>query len=394
MNKDIMRHIYPIALAHFTLELCNGFLPVIYPILITTMGLTYTQVGFVALITIIGDTLSQPLFGYLSDRWGPRLIVIASIAWIGLIMGLVGLVGNYWVLLLVVGFGALGSAAFHPAGASSSGAVGIDKRGGALAVFSVGGTLGSALSPLLITMAIGLLGLRGTLVLPPIAVAMAIVLYSQWKPSSQVVSNKSQTDTLSASAPAGSLIALVLITLIVMCRSWFHFSFVTYLAEWLQAPGWSLVRRGQALTILSISIGVGCLVGGVLSDKIGRWQVLVLGLGLLAPVYWLFITTSGDFLVFLAACIGFLIGLSFPVTIAAAQESWPRGVGFASALATGIGWLPGGIGASLTGFIADRTSLATGLHWLVVAPLLGVVCALIYSAFKSRDAHQIELGRV
>ncbi len=389
MGRDTVRHIFPIALAHFSIELCNNFMPVLYPILITTMGLSYTQVGFVAFVSIIGDTLAQPLFGYLSDRWGPRAIVVASVAWIGLVMGLVGLVGNYWLLLLVVGFGALGSAAFHPAGASSTGSVDADKRGGALAVFSVGGTLGSALSPLLITVIIGLLGLSGTLVLAPIAVGTAVLLYWEWNLGRRAAAHASfdrrLADARPTDAPPGSLLALALVTLIVMCRSWYHFSFSTYLAEWLQSQGWSLVRSGQTLTILSIAVGVGCLAGGALSDRIGRWRVLALGLGLLAPTHWLFIHTSGDWLALLTGCIGFLIGFSFPVTIAAAQEAWPRGVGLASALATGIGWLPGGVGASLTGFIADQSSLTIGLQWLTVAPVLGLLCAFAYSSHRGHD---------
>lgn len=395
MNRNMIRYLYPMALGHFAIELCNNFLPVLYPILITTMGLTYTQVGFVAFISIVGDTLSQPLFGHFSDRWGSRPMVIASIAWIGIVMALVGLVDNFWVLLLVVGFGALGSAAFHPAGASSTGAVSADKRGGALAVFSVAGTLGSALSPLIITVAIGLFYLRGTLILAPLGVAIAFLLWREWNPGREVAPHASLDKRLagarSVDAPAGSTMILILITLIVMCRSWFHFTFMTYLAEWLQAQGWSLVRSGQALTALSISIGVGSLAGGVLSDRIGRWRVLVLGMGLLAPAYWLFLTSSSGLLSLLIGCIGFLVGFSYPVTIAAAQEAWPRRMGLASALAVGIGWLPGGIGASLTGFIADRTSLAIGLQWLVVAPILGLCCALAYSAFNSRRARQAKL---
>ena len=120
MNANPIRLILPIALAHLTIELCNNYMPVVYPILIPTMGLTYAQVGLVTLVASIGATLVQPLFGFLSDRWKPRRIVVASIIWIGLLMGLVGLTRNYWLLILLVGLGSLGSAAFHPAGATAA----------------------------------------------------------------------------------------------------------------------------------------------------------------------------------------------------------------------------------------------------------------------------------
>ncbi len=37
------------ALGHFALELAHGFLPVVYPLLQERMGLSYTQIGLVAL---------------------------------------------------------------------------------------------------------------------------------------------------------------------------------------------------------------------------------------------------------------------------------------------------------------------------------------------------------
>jgi FSR family fosmidomycin resistance protein-like MFS transporter len=179
-------------------------------------------------------------------------------------------------------------------------------------------------------------------------------------------------------------VGLILIILAVMCRSWFQVSLVTYLPEWLQSQGWSPVNSGQMLTMLLISVSAGTLIGGLLSDRIGRWQVLALSLGLLGPTAWLFMTSSGLAQAGLLALTGALIGASFPVVVVMAQETWPRGVGLASALVMGLGWLPGGIGASFTGFVADQTSLSIALGWLIVAPVLGLGCTLMYAAVLRR----------
>ncbi|MCJ7819367.1 MAG: MFS transporter, partial [Syntrophales bacterium] len=142
MNSNPIRRLYPIAVAHLTIELCSSYLPVIYPILITTMGLSYAQVGLVTLVGSGGVTLAQPIFGYLSDRRESRHIIPISVIWVGLLMGLVGLAPSYWSLILLVGLAGLGSAAFHPAGASAAGSITAARRGAALSVFSVGGSLG------------------------------------------------------------------------------------------------------------------------------------------------------------------------------------------------------------------------------------------------------------
>jgi FSR family fosmidomycin resistance protein-like MFS transporter len=104
----------------------------------------------------------------------------------------------------------------------------------------------------------------------------------------------------------------------------------------------------------------------------------------LGPTQWLFMSASGSAQTLLVGLVGILLGSTFPVTIVMAQEAWPRSVGLASALAMGLGWLPGGLGASFTGFVADQTSLATALQWLVIAPALGLACALIYALVWSK----------
>jgi FSR family fosmidomycin resistance protein-like MFS transporter len=388
LHSNPIRSLYPIALAHLTLEVCDNYLPVVYPILIATMGLSYAQVGLVTLIGSVGATLVQPLFGYLSDRLETRRIILSSIIWIGAVMGVVGLARSYGLLVLLVSLGSIGSAAFHPAGASAAGSITTTRRGATLSVFSVSGTLGTALSPLLISAGISWLGLPGTTLLIPIALLSGWLLYHQLGWGGNTQPGAAPTGPQAADGQArpqnGSLVALALVILAVMCRSWFQVSLITYLPEWLQGQGWSLLRSGQMLTLLLISISMGTLLGGTLSDRIGRWQVLALSLGLLGPTQWFFMRAGGPAQVGFVVPVGVLIGASFPVTVVMAQENWPRGVGLASALVMGLGWLPGGIGASFTGLLADQTSLATALHWLVIPPVLGLACVLIYALVWAR----------
>jgi MFS family permease len=88
----------------------------------------------------------------------------------------------------------------------------------------------------------------------------------------------------------------------------------------------------------------------------------------------------------LAAFIGMLLGTTFPVSIVMAQETWPSGVGIASGLVMGLGWLPAGIGASVTGAIADRLSLEAGLRTLFVPALIGVGLVIVYGITQGRRA--------
>ncbi|MBN1992073.1 MAG: MFS transporter [Anaerolineae bacterium] len=385
MFSHLTRLAWLIVGAHLVIELCNNFLPVVFPLFITTIGLTYTQVGIVTLVAGTCGTLTQPFFGYLSDRWGSRQLTVFSLAWIGLTMGLVGFAWNYPSLVLLAALGALGSAAFHPAGATIALTDGKrEKRGTSVSVFSVGGNLGTALSPLWITLGLTWLGIQGTVILIPVALLFSLFLYRQLIPKTS--SAQAQPSPWPAQSQPnrpqkienGALLGLILVVMAVMSRTWFQITLVTYLPEWLRSEGHTLAYGGQMLSVMLVFIGVGSLTGGTLSDRIGRWQVLALSLLLLAPVHWLFLSTTGAGQMALAGVMGVLLGASFPVGLVMAQDAWPSRVGMATALVMGLGWATGGIGASVTGFLADQFSLTTGLLSLVLTPLVGVLCTLAY----------------
>ncbi|MCH7664041.1 MAG: MFS transporter, partial [Chloroflexi bacterium] len=239
---------YLTALGHMTLEFSHNFLPVVYPALIVTMGLTYAQVGTMALVSGLGATVLQPLFGYLSDRWEPRVMIQASVAWIGTLLGLTGFMPTYGLMLLVVGVGALGSAAFHPAGASLSSKGAGRRRGSALSVFSVSGNFGSALSPIIVGIAVAWFGTRGTGVVIPIAVAMGLYLAMRFRQAGKGKSASTNTEEEKHTARNESKMALALIVLAVATRSWVQGSLITYLPEWLQGQGYSLGAAGATAT--------------------------------------------------------------------------------------------------------------------------------------------------
>ncbi len=387
MTTYLSRFAMLTAVAHLTLELSMNFLPVVYPTLITAFGLSYAQIGLIATVMTMFGALAQPIFGYLSDRWGANQVVIISIAWCGLVMGSVGFVQNYLMLLVLVACAALGSAAFHPAGAVLAAASANKGKGAAISIFSVGGNLGAALSPLWVSLGIALFGLSGTVIVIPVALLVTFLLYQQLilQPSLQFNSTTSTPVTPNPQQTKISntvWLGLALITFFVMCRSWVQVALMTYLPEWIQSQGYSLAFGGQILAIFMISVSVGSFVGGPLSDQIGRWKVVVGSLTILAVMLWLFTQVPIYGQVILASGMGIMTGASFPVAIVMAQEIWPRGVGLASSLVLGLGWAPGGIGAWFTGRLADQSTLTSGLQWLTLPPLLAVVAILIYTQLR------------
>jgi FSR family fosmidomycin resistance protein-like MFS transporter len=369
------------SLAHLILEANFNFLPVTYVLLIPKLGLTYSQIGALALVASLAGSSTQLLFGWLSDRGDPRVIVIGSLVWSGVLMGLVGFMPSYGALAALLVCAALGSAAFHPPAAALSSLTEAGNRGRAMSLFSVGGNLGSALSPALVGLALGAFGLASTVVLIPLALATAFFLARQLRGidlSSLRGARHGSAPQAGSRARAGSMVALMAIIAVVGARSYYQMALMTYLPEWLRADGQSLAMAGAALAIFMVAVSVGSLFGGSLSDRVGRLPVIGLSLVLMVIGHWLLLRLGGAGQMAAVILLGLMIGASFPVTIVMAQEAWPRNVGFASALAMGLGWMPAGLGAWVVGLIADRHTLDAGLGSLLYAPLVGMAALGMY----------------
>jgi FSR family fosmidomycin resistance protein-like MFS transporter len=305
-------------------------------------------------------------------------MVAGSIGWIGLWMGLFGVVAyygqRYWMLIPIIIIGSFASAAYHPAGAALVPANTSTKRGAAMSLFSVGGNLGSALSPLIVSAGLLWFGLRGTAVLIPLGLLISLFLFSQ----SRQLALPKHTAVQGGESQYGSWLALGLIVLMVAARSWFQGSLTTYLPEWLLSEGRPLSVASSIFSVLLVSLSLGSISGGTLSDKVGRVPIIAGSMLLMGPLHWLMLHTTGLSQIICIGLVGVTIGASFPVTILMAHEIWPRATGLAGSLVMGLGWLPAGIGSWVVGLVADRSSLTNGLTTLIFVPLVGVAAVLLF----------------
>ena len=412
------------AAGHLGIELVSNFLPIVYPILVAEAGFSFAQVGTVTLVATLGITLPQPLLGLVVRRFAAGRLVLIAVVWCGLFYGAVGLVPRFWPLLVWVALGGLGSALFHPAGSVVASVAHSRRRGASMSIFSVGGNVGAALSPLLMAAVIGWQGLRGTLVTVPLALVMAALLWlipgrgatpdrverpGRRRADPQPVPNsaarvppRSDAGAVAGksphlaeagrSAPAAGAraagVALGLIVLFAMARAWYQVSLTTYFPLWIDSHDGARTGLAQVLFVLVGSLPAGSLLGGALSDRVGRWQVVLAAAALLVPVNGALLAVGPGgapaAVLPLTAAIGCLIGMTYPVAIIMAQEAWPRNIGLAGGLVMGLGWLPGGVGASALGLLADSAGLQRALSTLVVPLLVGVAAIGAYAAIRIR----------
>jgi len=377
-----LRPLYLIVLGHTVVDAFQNILPVVLPLLRQQFGLSYSRVGLAAALLTISSSMIQPLFGWLSDRWKTQWFLPAGIVWTGMFMGVVGLVPSYWALLLVLTLTGIGTAAFHPvaslAAAQASGA----QRGLGMSFFTAGGNLGFAVGPIFATWFLTRFSLKGTAVLMILGTLTAAVIHLNRRELEVPFQRAAQSgNPQSTPIPWARLSTLcMLITL----RSWGYSGLVIFLPMLLLAQGVPLALAGRALFVFLFFGALGGLLGGHLSDRIGRQQVIAGSLLLYPLLMAAALAASGPSRWILLATAGMALLASFSVTVVFAQELLPQNVGLASGLTLGLAFGTGGLGVGMSGILADLVGLSVSVWILVFLPGLAGLLALALRSASPR----------
>jgi FSR family fosmidomycin resistance protein-like MFS transporter len=251
-----------------------------------------------------------------------------------------------------------------------------------MSIFSVGGNLGAAVSPLWVALWTASFGLQSALTILPVALVGAFLLQQQ--SGSLPLFARSPAAASSGSLERTVWVGVGLVVAAVIMRSWFQVALMTYLPVWVERTGGTLAQGGQLLSLFLFAIGGGSLLGGLLSDRIGSWRVLTGSMATLALAYWFFLHGGLQIQALTLLVAGVAVGCTYPTAILLAVDVLPGHAALASGLIMGWGWAPAGLGAWLTGYLADQGSLAAGLQLLLLPPLVGLLCLCVFKVFEQR----------
>jgi FSR family fosmidomycin resistance protein-like MFS transporter len=369
--------ILPIALmviGHTVVDTSQSIMPVVLPLLQDQFGLNYSEVGVAAALLSISSSMVQPAFGWLSDRWPTGWFLPAGIVWTGIFMGLVGIVPNYGALLLVITLTGLGTAAFHPAASMVVAHASQAQRGLAMSFFSAGGNVGYSVGPIIAVWLLNWFQLKGTMAVaaPCVLTAAAVYLWRQ-EMGSPRVNREVKMPQGSGCIPWGRLSILCLL---IALRSWGYSGLMVFLPLLLHAEGVPLSVTARALFVFLFCGALGGLLGGHLSDRVGRLKVIASSLLLFPVMMALALLDRGPIGWILLAVAGMALLASFSVTVVFAQEMLPDNIGLASGLTLGLAFGMGGLGVAVSGVIADRFGLLPSIWLMLVLPGIAGLLAL------------------
>jgi MFS transporter, FSR family, fosmidomycin resistance protein len=345
-----------VTLAHGLNDAYASFIPPLLPRIMGRLELSIALAATLSVVFSVASSLPQPLFGYLADRYGRRVFAIAGPLVSGVFVASIGFANSFAVLLVILMLGGLGSAAFHPPGASYAVRVAEGQGGGTrYSIFSFGGAAGFTVGPLL---AVGLVQWRG---MDGMWIAMIPALVLMPFLFTRLPSGRAEAARATPPPPPATVLRhlagpLGLIFGISATMAFIQRTFLTMEPIIVAQGGGSEALGALALTVYLGAQSIGTVTGGVLADRMNRRTLLLHLCAWALPAHLLavWIGPYGALGFAATAAAGFLGMATLPPIVVMAQELVPSGTAVSSGIVMGLAWATGSIGVLGTGVLADR----------------------------------------
>ncbi|TDL83461.1 MFS transporter [Peribacillus frigoritolerans] len=376
--------LFIIGLCHLLNDSIQSVIPAMFPILEKTMGLTFTQLGFIAFTLNMVSSVLQPVVGWYTDK-RPMPYALP----IGLTSSLAGIVGlafapSFSLILMSVFFIGLGSAVFHPEGSRVAYLAAGERRGLAQSIYQVGGNTGSSSAPLITALILVPFGQFGAIWFT-IAAALAVmflIYIANWYTLklSAIRKEEKKNGKIKKEVKLTKAIysALAVIVFLVFARSWYGSAISNFYTFYVIEKYHLSIAQSQVYIFIFLAMGaLGTFAGGPLADRFGKRTIILYSLLATAP-FALILPFAGPIAAYpLIAAIGFILSSSFSVTVVYAQELIPGKIGTMSGLTVGLAFGMGAIGSVALGSLIDAFGLTAVMTGIALLPILGTLAYLL-----------------
>ncbi len=386
LTKSQKTTIAAISAGHFVNDSYSNMLGPLLPLLMAKLGFSLSQAGFLGSLLVFSSSLTQPLYGYLGDRYVHRAFAVYGPLVTAVFMSMIGIAPGYYTLAVFLLLGGVGIAAFHPQAAALVSSAAKGRQGFSMSVFVTCGSLGYAFGPTLATLFILSFGLERSYLtaVPGILIGLWLMRLVPGNLSS-VKSHQERAEGIQLRRLWRPLLVLYLL---VVIRSAVQFTLSQFLPLYYTAQGYSVKQGAFFLTLFLVSGGVGGFFGGHLADRFGGRKVMAASMLGTTPLLLAFLFLPGLWSVIALVCTGLFLLSTIPVNVVIAQQLAPNHSSTVSAMMMGFAWGAGGILVlPLAGLLAENYGFTFTYAVLSVLPLLGFLLTLqLPSAVGSRPA--------
>lgn len=383
-KETVFALLFAISFSHLLNDTIQALLPAIYPVLKSSYGLTFKQLGFITLTFQVTASLLQPLVGYITDK-RPLPYSLP----IGMGLTLIGLLAlsqahSYPAILLASGLVGSGSAIFHPEASRIAHMAAGKRRGLAQSLFQVGGNAGSSIGPLLAAWFIVPHGQAALSWFSIIAMLGVVVLWQiglwQARNLHRIQRKAARSSAAAQARPSSGRVAFAMAILVMLIFSKYVYlvSLSNYYTFYLMERFHVSVQTSQYYLFLFLfAVAVGTIVGGPIGDRIGRKRVIWFSILGAAPFSWWLPHAGLALTAVLTVIIGLILASAFSAILVYAQELMPGKVGMIAGLFFGLAFGIAGVGSAVLGELADQKGINFVFHFCAFLPLLGLLTAFL-----------------
>ncbi|MEI6285963.1 MAG: MFS transporter [Bacillota bacterium] len=368
MFKQIARtpkKVWLLTLGHVVVDFPSGALLIALPFFMHKFQLDYTEIALVPMIFNIVGSVTQPFFGFLSDR--------RRVTWrmpLGCILTALGLelclsASSFNMVLLFVVISGLGSAIFHPEGAKCANHYSGENKGKGAGTFVVGGFVGSALGSLAMGFVLQHSGyLRLIFIIPALLLFFPLLNAARKIPALKRVSGTKLVRS-------GLLFSLILVVLVLFTRSFIASGLSTFVPLYLVVfHKLSEEFSGTVLSVVQVAGMFGTYIGGLMNDKYGSRMVALCSILPATLLIYLFKSLPVEYAIFFLMINGFLLAASWTSLMVLAQKIMPNNVATASAITMGFSMGMGAVAVVLLGMVADNFGVSAVFSVIMFLPIL------------------------
>ena len=375
--KRMDPHVYMFALGHFSVDWAQSAIPALLPYFISVCHLSYRDATILLLGNVLIASVSQPVFGYYSDKVSKPWFVPFGPVLSGISLSMLAFTTNYWLIFLCSMISGLGSSIYHPEGARMVNKIAVEQKGRALGMFSVGGSTGFAVGPIIAGLCAYAFDIRGLVVFGIVNILIASVLYGRMPSVLKQVAatNREEARLHIAETRSNDWPAFGRLTAVIFARS-IGFAICNAFIPlfWIQVLGASPTQGSLALSLLFAVGIVGTYIGGLISDRVGFVRVMRLAITLMVPAMFFFVnSTNIIWATILIIPVGLTLFSPYSAIVVLGQTFLGKNVGFASGVTLGLSVTVGGMFAPFVGWAADLWGIPTALQVLWICAAVGAV---------------------
>ena len=393
IREKVKPSIYNISvstISHFVIDLYPAFIVGTIPLIVLKFNLSIFQVSVMSAISLIANSLTQPLFGFLSDKNGIKNYMTYGVLAAAVFLSLSAVAPSYYIILILLFLGNIGVSAFHPPSAAIGAQYQGRKKGFGNSIISLGGNAGYAVGALFFILIIDRIGIKYSPLAMIPGVIVAILLFKV------LPAYKAQIKTLQTKSIAQEnskfrlrkekVLHIFLVWIASFSRDVLWVALLTFMPLYFSKHNINIIHISIILLAFGLTGGLGGVFSSFFSDKLKRNVLIQIAYAIMVPLVFFIFKSNISMSIFLFIFSGFFLISSVPLCISMSHEIFPRNLSFASSLVLGLSSGSAGITIMFFGKFADKAGIEKTIDLILIFPIIALIAMFFmpYAERKSR----------